>query len=106
MHFRPFLGAALSRANEIFSDGLQGWESLGTFSNEEWVVGSAFKLAWPPLYSAILRVFLISEEVALAHFSVLDLFLVTLKVPRKSGKKHGGEIAPLFSESWAVSSAC
>ena len=86
---------------------MQGWESLGTFSNEEWVVGSAFKLAWPPLYSAIPRVFLISKEVAwVVHFSVLDLFLVTLKVPRKSGKKHGGEIAPLFSESWAVSSAC
>ena len=75
---------------------MQGWESLGTFSNEEWVVGSAFKLAWPPLYSAILRVFLISEEVALVHFSVLDLFLVTLKVPRKSGKKRGGNCPLIF----------
>ena len=82
MHFRPFLGAALSRANEIFSDGLQGWESLGTFSNEEWVVGSAFKLAWPPLYSAILCYYLekcFSFLKNLVHFSVLDIFLVTLK---------------------------
>ena len=77
MHFRPFLGAALSRANEIFSDGLQGWESLGTFSNEEWVVGSAFKLAWPPLYSAILCYYLekcFSFLKNLVHFSVLDIF--------------------------------
>ena len=30
------------------------------------------------------------------HFSVLDLFLVTLKVPRKSGKKRGEKLPPYF----------